>query len=70
MSYDKNRAPTEDESRTAERDELHQLREENARLKVLLTSHNITWEEIPNATQESSPEEKHQYQTSSPLPIR
>jgi len=58
MSYDKNRAPTEDESRTAERDELYQLREENTRLKVLLTSHNITWEEIPNATQESSPEEK------------
>ena len=30
-----------------EHDELHQLREENAHLKKLLTNHGIIWEEPP-----------------------
>jgi hypothetical protein len=30
-------------------DELRQLREENARLKALLISHGVAWEDVPSA---------------------
>jgi superfamily II DNA or RNA helicase len=35
-------------------DELQRLREENARLKALLISHGIAWEDVPSAVPESS----------------
>lgn len=47
-----------------EHDELRQLREENARLKDLLTRHGIAWEEptapvTPSAPKESAPVQNH-----------
>lgn len=35
-------------------DELQRLREENARLKALLISQGIAWEDVPSAVPESS----------------
>jgi superfamily II DNA or RNA helicase len=56
MNNDKKKAPS-DNLHTAEHEELHNLREENARLKVLLKSHGIAWEEVPAPVPESSPAE-------------
>lgn len=53
MKHEKIIINTED-LRSAKPNELQQLREENARLKALLTSHGIAWEENPSAMPESS----------------
>ncbi|MBI9087368.1 MAG: DEAD/DEAH box helicase [Desulfobacterales bacterium] len=44
MNHDKNKTSS-NVSRSTEHEELRQLREENARLKALLTRHGIAWEE-------------------------
>ena len=56
MSDDKSRDPT-GELRTVEHDELPQMREENARLKELLTRHGISWEEPISAGSDQAPAE-------------